>query len=94
MTKWGTKRGRTMSQPLRKFLGSMEGAIFAGKLAAEVVACKAAGEPTKAGNARKVVFQWESACWDLNCDLWSFGIVVNRYESYESLMVLRCFKMF
>lgn len=31
----------------QKFLGSMEGAIFAGKLAAEVVACKAAGEPTK-----------------------------------------------
>ncbi|CAK9097714.1 15-cis-phytoene desaturase [Durusdinium trenchii] len=31
----------------QKFLGSMEGAILGGKLAAEVVACKAAGEPTK-----------------------------------------------
>ncbi|CAJ1337918.1 unnamed protein product [Effrenium voratum] len=31
----------------QKFLGSMEGAVLAGKLAAEVVACKAAGEPTK-----------------------------------------------
>ena len=28
----------------------MEGAILGGKLAAEVVACKAAGEPTKAGS--------------------------------------------
>ncbi|CAE7359131.1 PDS [Symbiodinium natans] len=31
----------------QKFLGSMEGAVLAGKLAAEVVACKAAGVPTK-----------------------------------------------
>jgi 15-cis-phytoene desaturase len=31
----------------QKFLGSMEGAILSGKLAAEVIACKAAGEPTQ-----------------------------------------------
>mmetsp|Transcript_41134 Transcript_41134/g.74291 ORF Transcript_41134/g.74291 Transcript_41134/m.74291 type:complete len:650 (+) Transcript_41134:53-2002(+) len=31
----------------QKFLGSMEGAVFAGKLAAEVVCDKAAGRPTK-----------------------------------------------
>ncbi|KAG8466919.1 hypothetical protein KFE25_008298 [Diacronema lutheri] len=31
----------------QKFLGSMEGAVLAGKLAAEVVACRAAGEPTQ-----------------------------------------------
>eukprot|EP00930_Biecheleria_cincta_P070066 TRINITY_DN57729_c0_g1_i1.p1 TRINITY_DN57729_c0_g1~~TRINITY_DN57729_c0_g1_i1.p1 ORF type:complete len:648 (+),score=120.84 TRINITY_DN57729_c0_g1_i1:70-2013(+) len=31
----------------QKFLGSMEGAVFAGKLAAEVVACRTAGEPTQ-----------------------------------------------
>lgn len=31
----------------QKFLGSMEGAVLSGKLAAEVVACKAAGLPTK-----------------------------------------------
>merc|ERR1712046_537562 len=31
----------------QKFLGSMEGAIFAGKLAAEVVCDRAAGLPTK-----------------------------------------------
>ncbi|CAE7461627.1 PDS [Symbiodinium sp. CCMP2592] len=31
----------------QKFLGSMEGAVLGGKLAAEVVACRAAGEPTK-----------------------------------------------
>merc|ERR1719311_464888 len=30
----------------QKFLGSMEGAVLGGKLAAEVVACRAAGEPT------------------------------------------------
>ena len=30
----------------QKFLGSMEGAVLAGKLASEVVACKAAGLPT------------------------------------------------
>jgi len=36
---------------VRKFLGSMEGAILGGKLAAEVVACKAAGEPTKASES-------------------------------------------
>ncbi|CAE7234582.1 PDS1 [Symbiodinium sp. KB8] len=31
----------------QKFLGSMEGAVLGGKLAAEVVACRSAGEPTK-----------------------------------------------
>ena len=31
----------------QKFLGSMEGAVLAGKLAAEVVADRAAGQPTK-----------------------------------------------
>jgi 15-cis-phytoene desaturase len=31
----------------QKFLGSMEGAVLAGKLAAEVIADKAAGQPTK-----------------------------------------------
>ena len=31
----------------QKFLGSMEGAVFAGKLAAEVIADRAAGQPTK-----------------------------------------------
>ena len=31
----------------QKFLGSMEGAVLSGKLAAEVVACKAAGAPTR-----------------------------------------------
>jgi len=31
----------------QKFLGSMEGAVLSGKLAAEVIACKAAGEPTQ-----------------------------------------------
>lgn len=31
----------------QKFLGSMEGAVLAGKLAAEVVSDKAAGIPTK-----------------------------------------------
>lgn len=31
----------------QKFLGSMEGAVLAGKLAAEVVACKSAGVPTQ-----------------------------------------------
>jgi len=31
----------------QKFLGSMEGAVLAGKLAAEVVACKVAGLPTQ-----------------------------------------------
>merc|ERR1711879_790115 len=31
----------------QKFLGSMEGAVFAGKLAAEVVCDKAVGQPTK-----------------------------------------------
>jgi len=36
----------------QKFLGSMEGAVLAGKLASEVVACKAAGVPTPNGGAR------------------------------------------
>jgi len=36
----------------QKFLGSMEGAVLAGKLASEVVACKAAGLPTPNGGAR------------------------------------------
>ena len=40
---------------VRKFLGSMEGAILGGKLAAEVVACKAAGEPTKAGSESELL---------------------------------------
>lgn len=31
----------------QKFLGSMEGAVLSGKLAAEVVADKAAGQPSK-----------------------------------------------
>merc|ERR1719311_155891 len=31
----------------QKFLGSMEGAVLSGKLAAEVIACKAAGKPTQ-----------------------------------------------
>nr|AUE44559.1 phytoene desaturase [Chroomonas sp.] len=35
----------------QKFLGSMEGAVLAGKLAAEVVVDKAAGQPTKGGKA-------------------------------------------
>ena len=35
----------------QKFLGSMEGAVLAGKLASEVVACKAAGLPTPGGGA-------------------------------------------
>merc|ERR1719245_1560169 len=34
----------------QKFLGSMEGAVFSGKLAAEVIACRAAGEPTQGVN--------------------------------------------
>ena len=36
----------------QKFLGSMEGAVLAGKLASEVVACKAAGVPTPNGGPR------------------------------------------
>jgi len=36
----------------QKFLGSMEGAVLAGKLASEVVACKAAGMPTPNGGPR------------------------------------------
>ncbi len=38
----------------------MEGAIFGGKLAAEVVACKAAGEATKAGSESELLpsYNW------------------------------------
>lgn len=40
----------------------MEGAILGGKLAAEVVACKAAGEPTKAGSESELLL---SDSWGL-----------------------------